>query len=128
MIKNFTRLAIAASTTAALAFLAPSQAHAASSTWGAISLGNNDRNVAIAAGYSSWQAAANAANSKCGYTDCGYVITWTSSQCGAAAVDFNGHWGWAVEDTLSYAEHVAMGWAGPGSAVQVAGCESILIS
>ncbi|MFJ9371061.1 DUF4189 domain-containing protein [Nocardia sp. NPDC101769] len=109
-------------TMAAAALLAPSvPAHAYTYNHGAISIGNNNTHAAIVVNYLTWQDAAEAANRRCGFTDCGYVLTFMN-QCGAAAVSRYGHWGWARESTLFSADRVAESWAGPGAYVVVDGC------
>ncbi|MEV6770263.1 DUF4189 domain-containing protein [Nocardia sp. NPDC051030] len=107
---------------AGAAVLAPvTPAHAYTYNYGAISIGNNWTYAAIAVNYPTWQDAASAANDRCGYTDCGYVLTFYN-QCASAAVASSGHWGWAKEPSLSYADEVAMGWAGSGAYWVVHGC------
>ncbi|MCU1647283.1 MAG: hypothetical protein JWN03_7558 [Nocardia sp.] len=110
-------------------FAAPAQADSGG-TWGAISIGNHGRAYAIVTGYPSQQEADDAANSKCGFTDCDWKLDWDSDRsdnlrCGAAAVTSDGHWGWAQGSTSDEAEQDAENDAGPGAGAQVSGCDTI---
>ncbi|MEV0467874.1 DUF4189 domain-containing protein [Nocardia tengchongensis] len=111
-------------TMTAVALLGPiAPAHAYTYNHGAISIGNNGTYAAIVVDYPTWQEATVAANNRCGYTDCGWVITFMN-QCAAAAVSSSGHWGWARESSIGYADRVALDWAGAGAQVIVHGCTS----
>ncbi|MET9492483.1 DUF4189 domain-containing protein [Nocardia sp. NPDC006630] len=110
-------------------FAAPAQAQSGG-TWGAIAIGNHMRAYAIVTGYPSMQEAKDAAESKCGFTDCAWRTNWDADRsdnlrCGAAAVASDGHWGWAQGSSSDEAEQDAINIAGPGAGAQVSGCDTI---
>lgn len=121
MNNKFGKAPIAGIAAAGLGVLAAPTA-AANYTHSAISIGNNGTVWALAQGYTTWQAAAAAANRRCGYTDCGWLVVWPSGMCGAAALAPSGHWAGARGHSLAYAQRVAVHNAGFGAVVEVSSC------
>ncbi|MEV6774017.1 DUF4189 domain-containing protein [Nocardia sp. NPDC051030] len=124
------KLLAAAGLMVGLSTVMAAPANAYSPSWGAIAIGNNWRNYAIVTGYGSQDEAKQAAESKCGYTDCEWKTVWDGGRddnlrCGAAAVTSRGHWGWGRGTTSDEAEEAARNDAGPGAGAQVSGCETI---
>ncbi|MFD3705365.1 DUF4189 domain-containing protein [Nocardia sp. NPDC058658] len=112
---------------AASLLLAPAAANAdPSTTWAAISVGNNGYASAIATGHPTWQSAAKAANAECGYRDCGWSSYWPSTKCGASARSARGIWYSAWGDSLGEARQIARQRAGSGATDGLAGCADII--
>ncbi|MEV6071902.1 DUF4189 domain-containing protein [Nocardia sp. NPDC052001] len=122
MRNNLARLLFVMAASTSFAILSGPGANA-SVTYGAISVSDTSGRVAtVPSTYPTWQDAANAANTRCGYYDCGYVTVWQTGQCGAAARASNGHWGGAAASTLANAETTAKWNAGQDAVVYARGC------
>lgn len=117
-----TRAAVATALAAAATLLGAAPASAAPNTWAAIAISVETGNIGYSYEQPSAGAAASAAESKCGASDCQEVVRVTNG-CAAVAQAPNLAWGWAYGASLEEAKRGAVrGTPGSGAEVLAYAC------